>query len=247
MKILVIGDRCVDKYVYTNSTRLSPEAPVPVLTPVKTVSNSGMAGNVWENLVALGATVDIVSNTSYITKTRFVDEHTNQMFIRFDENDVSEEIGDRLHNITLDDYDAIVISDYNKGFLSENDIFYITSNHNLTFMDTKKKLGSWALGTTYIKLNAHEYANSDLESMSNVQRDILNEKLIVTLGRDGCEFNGNLYPVGPVEIKDLSGAGDTFIAGLVVKYLETKNIDEALTFANKCSTIVVQKRGVCTI
>ena len=53
-----------------------------------------------------------------------------------------------------------------------------------------------------------------------------------------------IYSVEKVEIKDLCGAGDTFIAALCVNYLNSRNIDEAIEFANKCATQVVQKKGV---
>ena len=56
-----------------------------------------------------------------------------------------------------------------------------------------------------------------------------------------------IYPVKSVEIKDVSGAGDTFIAGLAVKYLQTQDMDQAITFANDCATNVVQRRGVNTL
>jgi len=44
-------------------------------------------------------------------------------------------------------------------------------------------------------------------------------------------------------MKDSSGAGDTFIAALVIKYLEANNIVDAIRHANLCATEVVQKRG----
>ena len=58
---------------------------------------------------------------------------------------------------------------------------------------------------------------------------------------------GKVYDVKDVEIKDLSGAGDTFLAGLVCKYLRTNNIEESINFANECATDVVQKQGVTVI
>ena len=52
MKVLVVGEICVDKFIYCEVKRLSPEAPVPVLTPLHTVENPGMAGNTIENVKA---------------------------------------------------------------------------------------------------------------------------------------------------------------------------------------------------
>ena len=50
-----------------------------------------------------------------------------------------------------------------------------------------------------------------------------------------------------VEVKDVSGAGDTFISALCCRYLKSHNIQESILFANECATTVVQKRGVSTI
>ena len=49
-KILVIGELCIDRFVYGEVKRLSPEAPVPVFNPKDIIENKGMAGNVVENL-----------------------------------------------------------------------------------------------------------------------------------------------------------------------------------------------------
>ena len=90
MKVLVIGDSCVDKFIYCKVERICPEAPVPVLNPLSTTSNPGMAGNVVINLQSLGLEVDIITNENNITKTRFVDNRSGQMVIRLDENDKCE-------------------------------------------------------------------------------------------------------------------------------------------------------------
>ena len=73
------------------------------------------------------------------------------------------------------------------------------------------------------------------------------DKTIVTKGNEGCLFQGRIYPTEDVLVKDISGAGDTFIAGLVVKYLKTNDIEKAIDFAQECTKIVVQKHGVSTI
>jgi len=133
----------------------------------------------------------------------------------------------------------VVISDYNKGFLLEEHIEYISSNHNVVFLDTKKTLGAWAEKTSYIKINQAEYRRSE-----DRLTDVLEEKLIVTLGPRGARHNNVIYAVPEVQIKDLSGAGDTFVASLVVKYIETGSMQESIKFANESATLVVQRRGV---
>ena len=60
-------------------------------------------------------------------------------------------------------------------------------------------------------------------------------------------YQGTSYPTKEVPVKDVSGAGDTFLAGLVFEYVKSYNIKKAIHFAQKCTTIVVQKTGVATI
>ena len=72
-------------------------------------------------------------------------------------------------------------------------------------------------------------------------------KTIITKGNAGCRFQGKIYPTEDVPVKDISGAGDTFLAGLVVEYARTGDIIKAIDFAQECTKIVVQKHGVSTV
>jgi D-beta-D-heptose 7-phosphate kinase/D-beta-D-heptose 1-phosphate adenosyltransferase len=245
MKILVIGDSCTDIFRYGRVERLAPEAPVPVIIPEREELTPGMAGNVVRNLEVLGADISFITNTNDIRKIRYVCSKYNHILLRVDENDKCENINDQVSgNIYWSDFDAIVISDYNKGFLDELDIKFISEQHPLVFLDTKKILGKWAHEINCIKINYQEYLNnrSILEYDSN-----LKDKTIVTRGKYGCDFRGVNYPTKEVPVKDVSGAGDTFLAGLVVGYLKTKDYKKAIEFAQECTTIVVQKSGVSTI
>ena len=89
MKILVIGEKCVDEFVYGKIDRLCPEAPVPVFVPIETIHNPGMSGNVVANIQSLDpkAKIEHWHQTASITKTRFVDHKSNQMVIRVDKGD----------------------------------------------------------------------------------------------------------------------------------------------------------------
>ena len=248
MKILVVGDSCTDKFIYGDVNRICPEAPVPIFNPIDQTENPGMAANVAENVKSLGIDVDLVCNWNLITKTRYVDIKSNQMLLRVDDGDAAEPIT-YINKYTiefLNQYDAIIISDYNKGFISEYDIKKISSNHHLVFMDTKKLLGDWASECTFIKLIEHEY-NKNKQFIDN-NLDTFNNKIIITLGEEGCKYKNKVYPVEKlIEVKDVSGAGDTFISAFVSKYLKSKNIKESIEFAQKCSSFVVSKKGVVTV
>jgi len=62
LKILLIGDSCIDEYRIGTVDRLSPEAPVPVVKIIKHFSTPGMAANVKINLEKLGIDVDFITN-----------------------------------------------------------------------------------------------------------------------------------------------------------------------------------------
>ena len=241
-QILVIGETCRDVFVYCDSNRLCPEAPVPVLNIVDQRENPGMAGNVRRNIESLlGDAIDITTNTNWyeIAKTRYVHKESNHMFFRVDTTQSIPRIN--VKDIDFD-YDLIVISDYNKGFLLEEDIEYICTNHSNVFIDTKKILGPWVKDARYIKINDYEYRNSEPYLTEDIKY-----KIIHTMGGKGCEFAGKKYPTKKVEVKDLSGAGDTFMAGLVVKYIETQDIENSIKFANQCASKVVTQKGVAVL
>ncbi len=243
MKILVIGDSCEDIFVYGSISRLSPEAPVPVIVPIYQKENPGMAANVAANLSALGADIDLITNEKQIKKIRFVDERYNHMVLRVDEGDTCK----RIENIDIDysQYSSVIISDYCKGFLEIEDIISISKNSTCpTFLDTKKLLGPWCQYVDYIKINNFEYENNKQNIEDNAS---LLDKIIITQGKNGCVYRDQRFLTQEVPVKDVSGAGDTFISGLVVKYVETNDIKKSIEFAQECTTIVVQKAGVATV
>jgi len=242
--ITVIGELCDDFFVYGDSKKLSPEAPVAVLTPLYTNGNLGMAGNVKENLRALNPEVSIIliHQKNKITKTRYVDEKSNHMFLRVDEgeNDVDELFLSDEHISTIMSSDIVIVSDYNKGFVNEETICKIGQSSKLSIIDTKKKITKNIIDSfDYIKLNENEYnSNKDIS-------DLNKNKFIITLGMKGAKYNDVVFPSpAPIQTMDVSGAGDTFTASFILNYYETKNIEESIKFANKISSFVVTKRGV---
>lgn len=245
LKVLVVGESCQDIFVYGVSNRLAPEAPAPVFLEVSRTESPGMAMNVKRNVNSFGVDCDIWTNKNWksITKTRYIDDRTNHMFLRVDCNDkafsqiaITDEMLEKVA-----EYNVVVLSDYNKGFLLESDIIKISSKNNVVLLDSKKILGDWCEHVKYVKINGDEYSKT-----KSVINERLSKKLIVTLGKDGCIFQDQKFSVDSVSVKDVAGAGDTFIAALAVQILAGKDLPECLKFANDCATKVVQKRGVST-
>lgn len=247
--ILVIGEGCIDKFVYCTASRLAPDVPVPVIVKASETQNEGMALNLCQNIRALQGGCDVWTNHTWphVTKTRFVDSVSNHLFVRLD---AGEELITRIDlsrstwRSELQRYDVIAVSDYNKGFLTYDDIEAIATAHPRVFLDTKKRINMAFASCAYIKINTPEYTAS--KDFLDAHPEFLS-KLIVTAGAQGCYYQQENFPVHRVQIRDVSGAGDTFFAGLVVNYSDTRDIRSAIQFANECASTVVQHKGVTIV
>ena len=230
-KILLLGDTCTDKYVYGTVDRLSPEAPVPVFVPKYEENRRGMAGNVEENLKTLGCDVSLLTLEGG-TKTRFIDSRSNQQIMRLDQDAKGGPIELVVGIPPI--YDAVVISDYNKGCISYELVEQVLQQFKgPVFIDTKKT-----------DLARFEGAFVKINSLENSLAKTLPSQIIVTLGRQGCEYAGQVYSAPQVEVADVCGAGDTFLAALVYQFLTTNQIPEALLFANRAAAVTVKHMGV---
>jgi D-beta-D-heptose 7-phosphate kinase/D-beta-D-heptose 1-phosphate adenosyltransferase len=232
-KVLLIGDSCIDEYVYGTVERLNPEAPVPILKYKRTEQRQGMSWNVYNNLKSFGIEVYMMTNQEKIVKTRYIDEKTNQQILRVDNEVVCKPME---YEIPKEKYDVVVISDYNKGFITSEKMFEIVHTVKCpVFIDTKKTV--LPEYNCYVKINEQEYNGLDTASKKNAKN------IIVTYGDRGAVYDGVLYPGEKVNVYDVVGAGDTFLSALVYFYLECARIEKAIPYANKAAAIAVQNRG----
>ena len=229
LKVLLIGDSCTDEYVYGSCERLNPEAPVPILKFNRKETNKGMAWNVKRNIESFGIEVYIITNQETITKTRYIDEKYNQQILRVDNE---PDLKPMEYDLPDEHFDALVISDYDKGFLSNEKVFELVEWFDgPVFIDSKKtKLPK---ESCFVKINDLEFSKLDNPA----------DNLIITRGSKGAEYQGELYPGEKVDIFDAVGAGDTFLSALVYFYLKYGIIDKAIPFANKASAIAVSNFG----
>ena len=229
--VLVIGDSCIDEYHYGVVDKISPEAPVPIFKFKYKELKDGMAANVKENLLKLECSVtSILSNPS--KKIRLIDDRSKQHIVRIDQDLIS--LPFIYDSLDLNQYDSIVISDYDKGFISYELIECLRKDFNgPIFVDTKKRNLSRFNGC-FVKINELEY------SLATSFCD----DIILTLGSAGASYKGIAYPACHVEVSDVCGAGDTFLASLTYRYLQTKSISDAIRFAIIASSITIQHVGV---
>jgi sugar/nucleoside kinase (ribokinase family) len=125
------------------------------------------------------------------------------------------------------------VSDYNKGYVSYELIEELIKLGKPVFIDTKKTDLARFNGAI-VKINSIEYANAKSIPMN----------LIVTMGEHGVMWDGRKYDAPKIEIADVCGAGDTFLASFAYKYLLTSNIDSSIAFAIKAASVTVQHIGV---
>lgn len=265
-KVILIGERCIDEYKYLDVSRLNPEAPTQVGRIIDRSMTDGMAGNTYNNLVSLGLdtnNINFFSQEFDIIKTRLVDKKSGYILFRIDENDEIEE-GFRFNSgdlLILEDLlktgknSYVVISDYNKGYLNKDmleRIFELCVKYQaISLMDTKKILGDWSRDCSFVKINNLEYRNN-----ASIIKDRCVSKycgtLLVTSGENGIDLisDGRLtnFPVEEkIEVRDVCGAGDSVLAGLVVKFIETNDLQESIRFANKVASFAVTKRGTYAV
>ena len=170
LRILVIGDVMLDRYVIGEVSRISPEAPVPVLSVTDERSVAGGAANVALNVSSLGAKVESVgwfgkdergdelidilrsenievdqafrfSTAPTISKSRVT--ASNQQICRVDRESSSDQynpkIGeiDELLQTKLKFADAVIVSDYGKGFVTNDLLSLVRQSAKFVSVDPK--------------------------------------------------------------------------------------------------------------
>lgn len=229
MRFLVIGDACRDVYISGDSTRKNPEAAAPLLNNLITEVRDGMAANVANNLRALGAHVTtILPPEPWTEKQRYIDARHGTQLLRVDYDRPSDPLGE-LPDLSA--YDAVVVSDYDKGFVS-HDILQELDGKIPLFVDTKKReLG--LLTEAWVKVNEREHAL------------ILTppKRLIATLGNKGSMYEGQHAPAYPVDVIDPCGAGDTYLGAFAWFMIQTSDVHASMTFANAAAAVTCKHRG----
>lgn len=293
-RIMVVGDLMLDRYIRGRATRISPEAPVPVVLVEAEVASPGGAANVACNLRALGAEVMVggvlgcdyggrqvadllaengiscagvvsVQDRPTTTKCRVV--AGPQQVVRLDWEDarpVDETTASQIMswaNEVLPGVDGVVISDYAKGCLTEplleGIISLAGSLGRPVIVDPKGRDYTRYRGCTTITPNLHEAEIATGIKITN-QRELVSaakaimhqtqsRACLLTQGADGMTlvYEGGAYyiPALTTEVFDVTGAGDTVVAGLAVSLASGLSLMESAVIANFCAAIVVRKRN----
>ncbi len=297
-KILVVGDFILDQYYWSDVSRISPEAPVPVCHVTSTSSCLGGAGNVANNLAVLGSNVHVAGvvgsdlngktvldkfntlnlNTDLlvesddfptICKTRVVAKGQQLCRLDFENTDspmdsLIDLIIQRLESNAFD-YDAIALSDYNKGTLTpplaQKIISRATDANIPVIVDPKGFQSTKYNGATFITPNTNEF--KDLTGLNHLD----DEHEIISHAKQLLEKNNLKYIVFTrsekgitlisknkvtnfstkvIDVSDVTGAGDTVVAAIAFGSAQGWSMDTIVNFANLAAGVVVSKVGTAT-
>src|SRR5579859_858750 len=249
-KILVIGDIMVDRYHIGTVTRLSAEAPIPIVKIVETKSYMGGAGNVVENLLTLGAEVKLpgfVPGMAVPVKNRLMVGDTQ--VARWDEADEVQPIPlEAIDQAVLHwTPDAVVISDYGKGAVTYEVNEVLADLKIPTFVDTKRSPKDFEVFSQVVFFpNQKEYAEyqREYDSLSGTFGMV-----VLKRGALGIQeiFDGQVmktYPAWAERVISVCGAGDSVIAAYV--YAMGRAMSDPLAFANAAAAVAVGKPGTST-
>jgi len=300
LRILVVGDVMLDHYIWGDATRISPEAPVPVVDVVRDTYAAGGAANVALNIAELGAHAVVAgciaedeagkrlqkllhdrevqalvapSPGATIVKTRVLVQH--QQLCRLDRESPpsiyavsSNALFDTVLGDAIRAADAIVLSDYAKGMLDDALVEKISrlarSSGKFLALDPKPKRKLAFHDFDLITPNKKEsFQLAGLEPEPGVPfpaeqicarlHELYRTRhLVITLGEDGMLLSegGRVIrkiPTAAREVYDVSGAGDTALAALVLALRAGSDLETAAHFANAAAGVVIGKLGTATV
>jgi D-beta-D-heptose 7-phosphate kinase/D-beta-D-heptose 1-phosphate adenosyltransferase len=241
MKVLVIGDVIIDKYIYGTSTRISPEAPVPVITYIEEKETSGGAGLVYENLKSLGVDVEMYDTLEdHSVKTRIICDGHYITRIDEDKDADSNAVLQRIKQADFSAYDIVVLSDYDKGTLdnAKKIIKHINKFNCKVIVDPKRYAHDYE-GAWLVKPNNSEYTKFEFDEwQGNIITTDAGHSVSATI--DNKEYT---VPVNNLEVADVTGAGDCFMAAFVYSLTKNYTHKKCLEVAVKGSTESVKHAG----
>jgi D-beta-D-heptose 7-phosphate kinase/D-beta-D-heptose 1-phosphate adenosyltransferase len=295
--VLVVGDVMLDRYIWGDVERISPEAPVPVVRAIRRSDQPGGAANVAMNIAALGAKATVVgfAGNDADEKTlrtclqeqqvqfRLTQVETHpttsklrilggrQQILRLDVEQTADYLDEAYKRLLADialllpDVQAVVLSDYAKGVLSQEVCRAVINQARRlkipVLVDPKQRDFSRYAGATTICPNLSELAAvtglsaKDPEPMLIAAEAMVSalglDYLAVTMSERGIAVvrpdSRKVFPAVARQVFDVSGAGDTVIATLALAVAGGLSIEEAVPVANIAAGIVVSKVGTVPV
>jgi bifunctional ADP-heptose synthase (sugar kinase/adenylyltransferase) len=255
-KVLVLGDLITDKYRMCTATRLCPEGPVPVMVEQTAKLSGGGAGLVVRQLDELMGVENVfwMYGSESVKERIFADD---RLMLRIDRDSTWVISGDEYKlgifaHLGQNKFDAVIVSDYNKGAFTYDLGHWLVHKVNELgiplFVDAKNTWSSYC-GAFAMFPNKDEAKDTyEFVAKHSIQK----------LGAEGCRVDGVDFPQSrPHAVRDVTGAGDVFLAAFVAQYLnlpfwagtavprysEEGRLRNAALFANKVAGISVEHIG----
>lgn len=297
-RVLVVGDVMLDRFVYAHVSRISPEAPVPVLLIGREAASLGGAGNVARNIASLGGRVTLIGGRGedaagdHIAELLAREATIEDALVVLEDARTTEKIryiADQQQVMRADreaswpdsvnamalaaareaipHHDALVISDYAKGFLPPalvRDLIALAKAHGKPVIVDPKGTDFAAYdGATVITPNRNEIGlATGMEAGSDGAVAAAAETLLarlpklsavlVTRGADGlslAERGADIVhiPSRARDVFDVSGAGDTVVAALALSLAVKSDLQSAARLANIAAGIAVTMVGTAAV
>ena len=296
VNVAVIGDLMIDDYIIGSVERISPEAPVPVVSVKEERFVLGGAGNVINNLATLGVKTycygvigDDIDGDRLKKSLKLLGVNTdglirsedrptivkrrilggNQQLLRIDWEDPTNINGileeTILSNLkaNIENIDAIILSDYDKGVLTERvakeAIKLARKYGKIVTVDPKpSNIMNYvkASSMTPNKKEALECAKlpkgTDIDTVGTTIREKLQlDNLLLTRSEEGVSLYDSEgvanIPTFAKEVYDVTGAGDTVISVYTLAKAAGASWTEAARIANTAAGVVVGKIGTSTV
>ncbi len=291
--VLVVGDIMLDRYWSGATQRISPEAPVPVVRIQNDEDRPGGAANVALNIASLGGKAKLIGITGTdeasdslttkltamnincdfikqnqvptITKLRVMSRNQQLIRLDFEEDLHAVEKSSLVEKVaqSLAEHQLLLLSDYNKGTLSEvQTLIALANEYNVpVVVDPKGNDFKRYRGATLLTPNMGEFeavvgecpCEATLVKKGQALLDELAlEALLVTRSEHGMTLirkkQPELHlPTQAKEVFDVTGAGDTVIATLALAIAAQASYGQASALANIAAGIVVGKIGTSTV
>tara|TARA_Y100000768_G_scaffold185449_1_gene138863 strand:- start:3179 stop:4579 length:1401 start_codon:yes stop_codon:yes gene_type:complete len=294
--ILIMGDVFLDIFQTTDILKISPERPVPVLKPSKSIKLLGGAANVANNIKSIGGSAFLISklsndvtsknikkllinneiNFKIITskdysspvKKRIVqNDHQfcrldNENFFKLKKKDENKIV--RFVKKDINKFQSLIISDYSKGFLTNSLLKKVINifkkNNKKIYTDPKNRNIEVYKNSSFICPNQTEFYDFfDYQKLPFTEKSTIKllkktkaNAFVVTKGSEGISVffkKGNKMdiPQTDVNVYDVTGAGDTFIA--LLSYLLSNEIDliNSIKISSFACGKIVQKKHTAVL
>lgn len=261
-KVLVCGDAMADVYWRGDVKRISPEAPVTIVSVSEKERRDGAAANVANNIEALGVPCErIFGGGERIQKIRLLAKSQHVVRIDFDHQQTPIP-ADAIYEDALGRCDILVLVDYAKGSLAcvQTLIAKAREMKRQVFVDPRGHDFDRYRGATLLKPNREEMKElvggwSSQDELDFKARQFLLqsgiESILLTQAAEGMTLytrQDTLHVKAEnTEIVDVSGAGEAALSGYTAAIAKGYKPVEAVKYANKAAAIACSRFGTAVV